>query len=187
MSDEATPGLQARASAERRMSWKPTGTAFDTPRVPRKSRSPSARSVAPRSSMACAVATALSVTPAHPTSAWSSTSPEQALRPLPAVAGCSPATTSTLPVSIEQLMPSPSFPPAFNVTSAVAGVSRLVSFMLKDPRRLGRRTSCTGNDVGLCCRTRCCALRIAMFCNGRALPEDTRVARFARKHAPRRR
>ncbi len=79
------------------MSLKPTGASRSTPSVPRKSRSPSARTCAEVSSTPIAVATALSVTPAQATSASSSMSPEQASRPLPPVAGCSPAVTSARP------------------------------------------------------------------------------------------
>ena len=53
---------------------------------------------ASRTGSRSAVATAFSVTPAQATSASSSMSPEQALMPLPPVAGCSPASTSALPV-----------------------------------------------------------------------------------------
>src|SRR5207244_4184274 len=84
----------------RRIFWKPTGTSFDTPSVPRKSRSPSASIVASRTSIPSAVATAFRVTPAHAIRASSSISPEQALRLLPPVAACRPADTSALPVSI---------------------------------------------------------------------------------------
>jgi len=107
-----------------RMFWNPTGTSLDRPSVPRKSRSPSAWSEASRNSTPSAAATALSVTPAQATRASSSMSPEQAACPLPPVAGCNPATTSALPVSILQLTPSPMRPCARRVISAASGASR---------------------------------------------------------------
>jgi len=84
------------------MSRNPTGTSFETPSVPRKSRSPSARIVASRKLIPKAVATAPNVTPAHATRASSNMSPEQALNPSPPVAGdttVSPATPSAQPVA----------------------------------------------------------------------------------------
>ena len=82
---------------------KPTGASLLTPSVPRKSRSPSARTAPPAIGISSDVATARSVTPAHATSAWSSMSPEQASEPSPPVAGCRPATASACPVATEQL------------------------------------------------------------------------------------
>ena len=104
------------------MSRKPTGASLATPRVPRKSRSPSALTCASRTVSPSAVATALSVTPAQATSASSSMSPEQACVPGPPVAGCSPASTSALPVSKRQVTPSPIRPSAFSVTTAASGL-----------------------------------------------------------------
>ena len=74
------------------------------------------------------MATAFSVTPAQATSASSSMSPEQAESPLPPVAGCRPASTSALPVSTRQVMPSPSDPLAFSVITAESGRSRYCCF-----------------------------------------------------------
>src|SRR5438445_10593088 len=71
-----------------------------------------------------AVATARSVTPAHPTSASSSISAEHALCPSPPVAGWSPASTRAFPVSILQVIFSPTRPSALRVTNAVSGRSR---------------------------------------------------------------
>src|SRR5687768_356481 len=110
------------------MSRKPTGASFATPRVPRKSRSPSAKTCASLSSIPSAVATALSVTPAQATSASSSMSPEQACCPLPPLAGCSPASTSARAVSTRQAMPSPRRPCARSVTTAAPGSLRYWSF-----------------------------------------------------------
>jgi hypothetical protein len=61
---------------------KTDGHILETPSVPRKSRSPSARIVASRNEMPRAVATARNVTPAHPTSASSNMSAEHALLPI---------------------------------------------------------------------------------------------------------
>jgi len=66
---------------------KPTGASFMTPSVPRKSRSPSADTVALVISIPIEVATAARVTPAQPTSASRSMSPEHAPVPSPPVAG----------------------------------------------------------------------------------------------------
>ena len=107
-----------------RIFWKPTGTSFDRPSVPRKSRSPSAWSEASRNSMPSAEATAFKVTPAQATRASSSMSPEQTLCPLPPVAGCKPATTTALPVSILQLTPLPRRPCARSVKRAASGTAR---------------------------------------------------------------
>ena len=76
------------------MDRNPTGASLLTARVPRKSRSPSAETVPPATSIPSEVATARSVTPAHATSACSSMSPEQSSEPSPPVAGCKPATAS---------------------------------------------------------------------------------------------
>src|SRR5260221_8372573 len=80
------------SSKRRRTAVKPTGASFETASVPRKSMSPSARTSPARTFSAMAFATAPSVTPAQPTSAWSSMSPEHASWPEPPVAGCRPAT-----------------------------------------------------------------------------------------------
>src|ERR1700737_4240899 len=85
------------------------------------------RIIASRSSTPNAVATAPNVTPAHATSASSNISPEHALRPLPPVAGCNPASTSALPVSPLQVTFPPNRPLARSVTSAVSGFSRYCS------------------------------------------------------------
>src|ERR1700761_6820610 len=69
------------------MDRNPTGASLLTARVPRKSRSPSAETVPPATSIPSEVATARSVTPAHATSAWSSMSPEHSSVPSPPVAG----------------------------------------------------------------------------------------------------
>ena len=75
--------------------------------------------------MASAVATAFSVTPAQATSACSSMSPEHAWRPVPPPEGCSPASTSALPVSTEHAIPDPSTAPAaLRTMSAVSASSR---------------------------------------------------------------
>src|SRR5262249_11147588 len=70
----------------KRMAAKPTGASLATPSVPRKSRSPSAATLADFSGTSSAVATAFSVTPAQATSASSSKSPEQNSTPQPPVA-----------------------------------------------------------------------------------------------------
>src|SRR5688572_20427043 len=110
------------------MALKPTGASFATPSVPRKSRSPSACTLPLFTLTPMAVATAPSVTPAHATSASSSMSPEHALRPLPPLAGCSPAAMSALPVCTLHVMPSPSVPSALSVITAASGVSRYFVF-----------------------------------------------------------
>src|SRR5688572_33357664 len=68
-----------------------------------------------------AVATAFNVTPAQAASASKSISPEHADNPSPPVAGCNPASTIALPVSILQVTPSPSFDFAFSVIRAASG------------------------------------------------------------------
>ena len=101
------------------MALNPTWASLATPSVPRKSRSPSARTIPPDTGISSDVATARSVTPAHATSACSSMSPEQASDPSPPVAGCRPASVSACPVATEQLMPSsPSSPLARSVMTA---------------------------------------------------------------------
>jgi hypothetical protein len=112
-----------RRSNSSRIAAKPTGASRSTPSVPRKSRSPSARTV-PSISSPIEVATARIVTPAHATSASSSMSPEQSCEPSPPVAGCRPASASARPVCTEQETPSPSCPDAVNVTSAEPGSER---------------------------------------------------------------
>ena len=106
------------------MDRNPTGASLLTARVPRKSRSPSAVTVPPATSISSEVATARSVTPAHATSACSSMSPEHSSEPSPPVAGCSPATASARPVSTEHETPSSSWPRARSVTTAFSGSSR---------------------------------------------------------------
>src|SRR6187551_605001 len=106
----------------------PTGASFETPSVPRKSRSPSALTMASLTSTPMAVETARNVTPAQATSASSSKSPEHACIPLPPVAGCKPASTNAFPVSTLHEMPSPIFPSALSVIMAVSGCSRYFSF-----------------------------------------------------------
>ena len=81
-----------------------------TARVPRKSISPSARTVPPARSIASDVATARIVTPAHAASASRSMSPEQRLAPPPPDAGWSPASASARPVATEQEIPPPRVP-----------------------------------------------------------------------------
>src|SRR5215472_4518969 len=107
---------------------KPTGTSLETPSVPRKSISPSAFKTASLISIPRDVATAPSVTPAQATSASRSMSPEQASWPVPPVAGCSPAVTRALCVSILQLTSSPRRACARSVTRAALGCSRYCSF-----------------------------------------------------------
>ena len=129
VSRSSVSSCSALASVSRskpsRMAVNPTGASLLTASVPRKSRSPSARTVPPATGISSDVATARSVTPAHATSASSSMSPEQASEPSPPVAGCRPATASALPVATEQLMPcSSSRPCAVRVTSARSGFSR---------------------------------------------------------------
>ncbi len=107
------------------MERNPTGASLLTASVPRKSRSPSAVTVPPATSIPSEVATARSVTPAHAASACSSMSPEQTSEPSPPVAGCRPATASAWPVATEQEMPwSPSWPWARRVMTACSGCSR---------------------------------------------------------------
>src|SRR5262249_20169786 len=74
------------------------------------------RIAASRNGMPKAAATALNVTPAHPTSASSNMSAEHALRPLPPVAGWSPASTRAFPVSILHVMFGLTRPLAVSVT-----------------------------------------------------------------------
>ena len=78
---------------------KPTGASRSTPSVPRKSRSPSARTRAGARRAPARSRPSRSVTPAQATSASSSMSPEHASEPVPPVAGCRPASTSARPVS----------------------------------------------------------------------------------------
>jgi hypothetical protein len=111
-----------------RICLNPMGTSFDTPSVPRKSRSPSARIFASPNGIPRTVATAPNVTPAHPTSASSNMSAEHALWPSPPVAGCSPASTRAFPVSILHVMLSPTCPSVRRVTNAVLGCSRYCAF-----------------------------------------------------------
>ena len=78
---------RCRARTTAGSSEKPTGASRSTPSVPRKSRSPSARTGPERTSMPSEVDTARRVTPAQATSASSSMSPEQSSEPSPPVAG----------------------------------------------------------------------------------------------------
>src|SRR5690606_27047638 len=112
----------------KRIDLNPTGTSFETPNVPLKSRSPSAVTVPFFITTSIAVATAFNVTPAQATKASSNISPEHANIPEPPVAGCKPASTIALPVSTLQEMPSPIFPVAFKVMIAEEGSSLYCSF-----------------------------------------------------------
>lgn len=101
----------------------PHGAPLRTPRVPLKSRSPSTLIVPLRTGISNDVATADKVTPAQAASACSSMSPEQAISPVPPVAGCKPAATIACPVCTEQLTPSPRLACALKVTRASSGFS----------------------------------------------------------------
>ena len=85
--------------------------------------------------MESAVATALSVTPAQATRAWSSMSPEQACSPVPPPEGCKPASTSALPVSTEHAISDSSTAPAA-LSTMRGGVGVLAVALLE--RRLQR-------------------------------------------------
>lgn len=110
-------GISIRAKWRRTLA-NPTCASLATPNVPRKSRSPSARTTASRITTPIAVATAPRVTPAQATNASSSISPEQAVRPSSPVAGCNPAVTRAFAVCTLHVTPSPSRPSAFNVMRA---------------------------------------------------------------------
>src|SRR6266403_89269 len=100
----------------------PTPTGWAVQCVPRKSRSPSASTVAAPSLNSSAVTTAFSVTPAQATSASSSMSPEHSSSPEPPVAGCRPAMASARPVStLQAIWASSSEPLAFKVMKADFG------------------------------------------------------------------
>ena len=137
----ARPSPRCRART-RAGSTEPTGASLLTPSVPRKSRSPSARTWPAETGIPSAVATARSVTPAQATSACNRRSPEQASSPVPPVAGCRPASTSARPVSTWQLTAvSSSRPDALSVTRARSGAARYSS--LSGACRARRSSGCT--------------------------------------------